>query len=163
MKYFFPVFLLAVIINISACKQSPPSADKEHHHSEIPKFDSLKAKAYGADDYGMKTYVMAFLYKGENRSTNPDTTAKMQRAHMDNIKRLSEEGKLVMAGPFLDSKDLRGIYIFDVSDTVEAAALTRTDPAIQSGWLTRKLKPWYGSAAIKELSTIHKTIAKESI
>jgi uncharacterized protein YciI len=67
---------------------------------------------------------------------------------MDNIRRLTDEGKLVLAGPFMDDGEVRGIYIFDVKTVEEAKKLTETDPAIQAGSLIIDLHPWYGSAAL---------------
>lgn len=123
-------------------------------------YDSLYAQQLGADDYGMRSYVMAFLKTGPNRSQSAEEAQKLQRAHLDNIKRLADEGKLVLAGPFLDDGKLRGIYIFAVESVEEAKALTATDPAIQAGILEMELHPWYGSAGVMEVNEIHEKIAK---
>ena len=126
-------------------------------------YDDQRAVTAGADDYGMKKYVMAFLYRGPNRDRSQEEANTLQRAHLDNITRLAQEGKLVMAGPFMDDGELRGIYIFNVDSVAEAEALTSTDPAIKAGSLRMELKPWYGSAALTELSEIHKSISKKDI
>lgn len=127
------------------------------------KFDEAKAHKYGADEYGMKTYVMAFLKKGPNRDLPQEEADKLQRAHLDNIGKMAEAGKLVVAGPFYGDGDLRGIYIFDVETIEEAQQLTETDPAIKAGSLVMELKQWYGSAALLEIGTIHSSIAKKEI
>ena len=111
----------------------------------------------------MKQYVMAFLKRGPNRDRTEEEAQKLQRAHMDNIGKLAEAGKLVLAGPFLNDGDLRGIYIFDVTTIEEAKTLTETDPAIQAGSLVMELVPWYGSAALMEVGEIHKAMAKTEI
>lgn len=123
-------------------------------------FDSARAEKLEADDYGMHRYVMAFLKAGPNQDLPKEEAADLQRAHLENIRRLAEEGSLVLAGPFMDRGDVRGIYIFDVDTVEEARALTETDPAIQAGRLAMELRPWYGSAALKELNAIHATIAR---
>ena len=115
-----------------------------------------------ADQYGMKQYVMAFLKAGPNRTNDKEKALALQKAHLENIGRMAEEGKLVLAGPFLDGGELRGIYVFDVKTVEEAQALTESDPAIQAGSLTMELHLWYGSAALKKVNNIHKTIAKEN-
>jgi len=130
---------------------------------EVLVFDSLKAAKYGADDYGMKSYVIAFLKKGPNRDIDSTEAYMLQRAHLDNIGKMAEAGKLVLAGPFYGNDDLRGIYIFDVETVEEAEALTETDPAIKAGSLVMELKQWYGSAALMEVGEIHSSIAKEEI
>lgn len=98
-------------------------------------YDSILAAELGADEYGMRRYVMAFLKSGPNRSENKEEAAKLQRAHLDNITRMAEEGKLLVAGPFLDGGEIRGIYIFAVESVEEAEELTKTDPAIKAGTL----------------------------
>ena len=93
-------------------------------------------------NYEMKTYQMVFLYKGPNRDQDSTETMRIQEGHMANIQRLGNEGKLIVAGPFLDDKDLRGIFIFDSESEVEVKALVETDPAIIAGRLRYEIHPW---------------------
>jgi len=123
-------------------------------------YDSTKSKAYGADDYGMRKYVIAFLKRGPNRTLNKDSANALQSAHMANIGKMAEAGKLVLAGPFYGNDDLRGIYIFNVQSIAEAEALTNTYPAIIAGSLVMELKEWYGSAALMAIHDLHGSIAK---
>lgn len=133
-------------------------AQGQNNHAE---YDSVLASRLGADEYGMRKYVMAFLKAGPNRSQSKEEAAKLQKAHMDNIKRMAEEGKLIVAGPFINDGDIRGIYIFDVQTVEEAGALTATDPAIQAGRLIMELHPWYGSAALMEVNSLHNRLQKK--
>ncbi|WP_258406808.1 YciI family protein [Shewanella alkalitolerans] len=126
-------------------------------------YDAELAARVGADDYGMKRYVMAMLKSGPNRSQSEEEAERLQRAHLDNIGRLAEEGKLVLAGPFLEESALRGIYIFNVTSVEEAKALTESDPAIKAGRLVMELHPWYGSAALMEVNRLHHKLAKKAI
>lgn len=123
-------------------------------------YDSLLAERLGADEYGMRQYVIAFLKKGPNRPEDPEKAQALQKKHLENIGQLAKDGKLVVAGPFLDDGALRGIYIFKVKTVEEAEELTNSDPAIQSGSLVMELHPWYGSAALVEVNTIHNKIKK---
>ncbi|MFT3701073.1 MAG: YciI family protein [Agriterribacter sp.] len=84
-------------------------------------------------------------------------------AHLKNITRLADEGKLVVAGPFMDDQPLRGIFIFNVATVEEAKKLTETDPAIKAGTLIMELHPWYGSAALMQIVSVHKKLTKKSI
>lgn len=127
------------------------------------KYDSLLAQKYGADEYGMKVFVMAFLKSGKVKSSSETERNDLQMEHLKNIIRLANEGKLVLAGPFMDNGDIRGIYIFDVKTIEEAQELTSTDPAIKAGVFEMELHLWYGSAALMELNNIHNTIQKTSI
>jgi uncharacterized protein YciI len=137
--------------------------------SSIPSFsqeqydDSLATKL-GADDYGMRKYVMAFLMRGDSVSNySPEQRSEIQAGHMANIGKMAEMGKLIVAGPFFGNDDLRGIYIFDVQTLEEAKALTETDPAIQAGVLKMDLKEWYGSAALMLLPELYPKVTKTSI
>jgi len=126
-------------------------------------FDPALAATYKADEYGMKTYVMAFLKSGtETEKYSAEERAEIQKGHMANIQRLSASGKLILAGPFIDGKEFRGIFIFDVSELEEARELTATDPAIQAGVLVMDLKKWYGSAALLAIPEIHPKIQSKS-
>jgi uncharacterized protein YciI len=160
----------AVLAIVAAC-----SGEKTEQAEEVPvadsivpvvdpyAYDSTYAAALGADEYGMKAYVMAFLKAGPNRDMDSAQAAELQRGHMDNINRMAEEGKLVLAGPFLHDGDLRGIYVFNVATVEEAEALTNTDPAIQAGSLVMELIPWYGSAALMDVNNLHKKASKIQI
>jgi len=149
--------LVTLIITVS-CSQNQR---KETLNSSY--YDSLLARKLGADKYGMKAYVMAFLKRGPNRPTDSTERANLQAAHMKNIGRLADEGKLIVAGPFLDNQEIRGIYIFNASTIEEAKTLTETDPAIQAGSLVMELHPWYGSAALIESVEIHKKLQEIDI
>lgn len=151
-----------VFILMTSCDVHLKMNASKDQNSELI-YDSIKAKKYGADDYGMKKYIIAFLKKGHNRNLDKDSAMKLQMVHLENIGRMAEEGKLVLAGPFLGSQDLRGIYIFNVESILEAEELTNSDPAIQAGSLEMELFEWYGSAALMEVNNIHKTLAKKGI
>jgi uncharacterized protein YciI len=111
----------------------------------------------------MKKYVMAFLKRGPNPSKDSVRRAELQKAHLQNISRLADEKKLIVAGPFFGDGDLRGIYIFDVPSIEEAETLTNSDPAIQTGSLEMELLEWYGPAGLLALEDIHKKLTKESV
>jgi uncharacterized protein len=165
-RLFVQLFLFAAIASISySClvpEKDKMSLKDSINVSKENGVDNDLATQLGADEYGMKMYVMAFLKKGRKRWMIDSATAnKLQKEHMDNIKRLAEEGKLVVAGPFEDNTDLRGIYIFDVKTIEEAQQLCATDPAIKAESLTMELHPWYGSAALMKVNEIHKKITKK--
>jgi len=166
-----PLFVVMLSI-LGACNTKEPKdrsasstevITKEEFEKDANDYDSLRAVQLGADEYGMRKYVMAFLKAGPNRSQDSVEAAELQRAHLDNIGRLADMGKLSVAGPFLDGTELRGIYIFNVETIEEAEELTKTDPAIKAGRLVMDLHPWYGSAALMEVNKIHKRLSKTPI
>ena len=116
-----------------------------------PNYDPVLAEQLGADDYGMKSYILVLLKTGPNPGTDPDLVQSSFRGHMANIGRMVEEGKLVVAGPLGQNENsYRGIFILDVSTMEEAEELLQTDPAIKVGLLDADLYPWYGSAALSQ-------------
>jgi len=157
MKY---LWYICVIGCLSCSQQVSKSVSDASMQDQVVGFDAELAAKVGADEYGMKSYVMAFLKRGPNRDQPQEERDNLQRAHMANINRLAKEGVLVLAGPFLDDGDLRGIYIFDVRTIDEAEALTKTDPAIQAGSLVMELHPWYGSAATMMIGEWHDRLQK---
>jgi uncharacterized protein YciI len=126
-------------------------------------YDSVLAKKLGADDYGMKPYVIAFLKRGNPGNLDSVQKKLAMEGHMKNIGRMAKEGQLVIAGPFLDKGNLAGIYIFNVKTVEEARALTATDPAVKAGIFEMELHPWYGSAALMQVTPIHYTLQKNSL
>lgn len=159
------VLIACIGLLLGFCSQpSEESVDQaENIFVEEGAYDSLLAKDWGADDYGMRKFVIAFLKKGPNRDQDSIKAAALQRAHMDNITKMAEEGKLVLAGPFFANEDYQGIYVFAVNSIEEAEELTKTDPAIEAGRLVMDLKEWYGSAALMGINEAHKKISKEDI
>ena len=116
-----------------------------------PNYDAELAKKLGADEYGMKNYVLVILKTGENKTTDKEELNRLFRGHMENIQRLVKEGKLIVAGPFGENNlTWRGLFIFDVKTVEEARELVQTDPAIKAKLFDVDLVPWYGSAALPE-------------
>lgn len=162
---------VALCLSLSACRASnpaivaptaAPAAPTADAAAQPGDFDAALARELGADEYGMRAYVVAFLKAGPNRPDTPERAAELQRAHLANITRLADAGKLVLAGPFMGAGELRGIYVFAVTTIEEAQALTASDPAIQAGSLVMELHPWYGSAALGKVNAIHDRIAAQS-
>lgn len=92
---------------------------------------------------GTMTAYLAFLVRGDKWTPDktPETEA-IQKAHLENIGRLAELKKLVVAGPFGDDGTLRGIFVFRVASLEEARSLAETDPAVKAGRLALQIHPW---------------------
>lgn len=124
-------------------------------------YDEKLAQEYGADEYGMKAYVFCILKTGSNTTATKEEKTKYFEGHMANINRLAEEGKLVVAGPFMkNERNYRGIFIFNVKTVEEAQTLVETDPAVKAKIFEVELTPWYSSAALMGISKTHDKVAK---
>jgi len=96
----------------------------------------------------IKQYWFVLLKKGNNRTQDSVASIKIQEAHMANITRLYNEGKLKVAGPFGDEGPWRGIFIFDpmaigCETKEEVKNLLKTDPAIAAGRLDYEIHSWW--------------------
>lgn len=132
--------------------------------SQNKTYDAELAKKLGADERGMKMYVLCILktgskdgeFKGKERD---DIFA----GHFANIGKLADEGKLAVAGPFgKNDRTYRGLYIFNVATVEEAEKLVVLDPAVKAGVFVSELTLWYGSAAMMTVNETHKRITKPS-
>ncbi len=128
-----------------------------------PYYDSALAAKLGADERGMKMYVMCFLKTGPLKVDDAKKRNDLMAGHFAMINRLAAEGKLIVAGPFSEGGDFRGVYLFDVKTIEEAQKFTETDPSIKEGYFRVEFLKWYGSAALMEVNGIHKKIAKIGI
>lgn len=116
-----------------------------------PEYDDLLAKKLGGDDLGMKSYIWVILKTGSNTSTDKNFINECFRGHMNNIQKLVEEGKMIIAGPMgKNEKNYRGIFVLNTKTIEEARELLKGDKALAEGILEAEYFLWYGSAALPE-------------
>ena len=106
---------------------------------------SNAAKPQSRPEDQIKQYWFVMLIRGNNRTQDSLSAAKIQEGHMANINKLYYEGKLKVAGPFGDDGNWRGVFIFDCATKEEVEKLLNTDPAVSSGRLSFEIHPWYTS------------------
>lgn len=108
-------------------------------------FAQKKEKTFQAGEYTMKQYYFVMLTKGPRRAEITDTAKinELQRGHMANIDRLAKEGKIIVAGPFGDDGNWRGIFVFDCETQEEVEKHLQTDPAIAAGRMAYEIHPWW--------------------
>jgi uncharacterized protein YciI len=125
-------------------------------------YDPELARKLGADERGMKNYVLCILKTGpKDGEIKGDERKAIFAGHFENIGRLADEGKLAVAGPFgKNEKSWRGLYVFNVATVEEAEKLVVLDPAVKAGVFVPELTPWYGSAALMVVSDTHKRLEK---
>ena len=153
----FSLRFSAALLALLLCGSFAAEAQKTN-----PRYDKALADSLGADDYGMKMYVLVLL------KTGPVTLDKQQTdslfaGHMSNMGVLVEKGKLLVAGPLKkNEQNYRGIFILNVPTIEEARTLLQTDPAVKAGLLDADLYNWYGSAALKMYLPYSDKVGKSS-
>lgn len=128
MKRYISIFFMLLFVSVCAGQQKEVKPEEQ-----------------------IRQYWFVMLLKGNNRTQDSATAAKIQEGHMANINKLYEEGKLKVAGPFGDDGNWRGIFIFDASaegckTKEDVEKLLQTDPAVSSGRLAYDIRPWWTAA-----------------
>lgn len=147
--------IAAAMITTANAQSETPAAPAE--------YDADLAQSLGADDYGMRPYVLVILKTGPAEITDDARRNELFAGHFSNMARLAEEGKLSVAGPFIEGGDMRGLYIFNVAGIDAAEELVMTDPAVAAGIFEAELTKFYGSAALLTVGDTHKKIQKKSV
>lgn len=149
--------LISAIFILFICTACLPA----NAQSEDKTFDKALADSLGADEYGMKMYVLVMLKTGTNTTESKQATDSLFAGHMQNILTLVEMKKLVVSGPLQkNEKNYRGIFILNVKTLEEAQALIYTDPAVKAKLLDADMFLWYGSAALPIYLPYHDKVQK---
>ena len=154
MKRLLAAMILCMPLGLAA---APPQAA-----SPRPALDAELARSVGADEYGMRRYVLVILKTGPHPMPAGNAREEMFKGHFANINRLASEGKLALAGPLDGVNGWRGLFILAVPGIDEARRLTETDPVISSGEMVAEYHRYYGSAALMLVNEAHARVASKS-
>ena len=159
------LFVLGAILfalSAPASAQDAPTAPTAAAPT-TPTYDAALARRLGADEMGMRRYVLVILKTGPTRVPDGEARKAMFSGHFANMERLAKEGKLALAGPFSDDPDgWRGLFLLAVDDLEEAKRLTATDPVIVTGEMVAEYHRWHGSAAAMLIPEVHDRLAKKA-
>ncbi len=109
-------------------------------------YDEIEGREF-ARSMDRAIYYLYLLKKGPTWSSDssPEIDA-LQEAHLNNLQRLREEGKLPLSGPLLDSfqvsGEIRSIGVLNASSLAEARDWISTDPMVRAGRLVVELHVW---------------------
>jgi len=96
-------------------------------------------------------YMLVFLNTNTNREALPqEEVSALQKAHIENIGRLANENKLIIAGPFNGGG---GLFILNTSSKEQAMEWLNTDAAIRANRFILELfeyKPRIGAVCVAE-------------
>lgn len=124
-------------------------------------YDADLATSLGADERGMRQYVLVILKTGPSKMPAGDARTKMFEGHFANMGKLAGEKKLVLAGPLDGKEGRRGIFVFNTPDIDTARTWVATDPVIINGEMVAEYHKFYGSAALMMVNEVHGTIEKK--
>ncbi len=167
MKAIITIILLTFIpFSCFAQQKKNIGNENKEDSSQNKEFNQKLADSLGADQYGMKNYMLIFLKTGpkDKKISDKEKRAELFKGHFANMQEMEKSGKLKLAGPFASKNSLeyRGIFLLDVKTEEEAKALLQNDPTIKAEIFSVEILPWYGSAAIPMHLKYHKKIAKEN-
>jgi uncharacterized protein YciI len=140
---------------------SGPVAAQSAQPAPAAQYDGELAKSLGADERGMRSYVLVVLKTGPKKMAEGDARTKMFQGHFANIQRLAAEKKLVLAGPFDGVDGWRGVFVFATPNIDEAKTYVATDPVIVNGEMVAEYHKFYGSAALMTVNEVHNKIQKK--
>ena len=90
----------------------------------------------------LEDLVFGILVRGPNRSQSAAEAAELQKGHLAYMDSLHKQGKLIMAGPFMEEGDWRGVVVYRVASLDEAKQLAAGDPMVKAGRLVIEARPW---------------------
>ncbi len=161
-----PAIFAQALLALSLCTaaQFPTSARAQSATEAVsnPKYDAELARQTGADDNGMKSYVLVILKTGPNKVPAGKERDEMFKGHFANMKRLAGEGKLALAGPLDGVDGWRGLFVLVTGDIEEAKKYTATDPVIIKGEMVAEYHKLYGSAALMLVNEAHGKLSKKA-
>lgn len=111
-------------------------------------YDDAQAWQDVSENFPDRTIYYVYLLKKGPTWTADDTPEidALQEAHLANMRRLGETGRLVINGPLLDSfqtsGEIRGIGVLKAESLAEAQELISTDPMVNVGRLIFELHTW---------------------
>jgi uncharacterized protein YciI len=125
-----------------------------------PVYDATLAQQTGADERGMRKYVLVILKSSAAPVPAGPERDAMFKGHFANMERLAALGKLVLAGPLDKVDGWRGLFVFAVEDIDEARKLVDTDPVVAQGEMVAEYHRYYGSAALMLVNDLHQRLQK---
>lgn len=156
-RYF--ILSLGLILVLTNAVFSQVVDDKQKVAAN-PRYDSELAKKTGANEMGMRSFILVLLKSSGKPVPAGKERDEMFAGHFANMKKNAAEGKLVLAGPLDGVDGMRGLFVFAVENIDDAKKLTETDPVISKGEMVAHYHKFYGNAGIMLLNEMYEKITK---
>lgn len=101
---------------------------------------------------GEADYTLVYLTTGPaSAGHTKEQKQEIFAGHMANMKRLADEGSLLIAGPFGKARNpkWRGIFVMNTGDTAKATEIVSTDPGVSSQEFAPIFVPMRASEALR--------------
>ncbi len=141
---------------------STPALAQDAAATPSPDYDAALAQKTGADEHGMRKYVLVILKTSPTPVPKGPERDEMFKGHFANMNRLAEAGILAVAGPLDGVDGWRGLFILAVDTIEEAKQHVATDPVISKGEMVAEYHTHYGSAALMLVNEGHRKVAKKN-
>jgi uncharacterized protein YciI len=128
MAKLLPVLLLAVFLTFVIARFTSKALKTTATEEPVQKTESKK-------------YWMVMLRSNINRQQDPAANSQLRDAHINSVRNLAKEGKLIVASPFTENEELQDVIIVECKDSLEVVDLLQQDPAIAAGWLKAEIRP----------------------
>ncbi|WP_299394330.1 YciI family protein [uncultured Gelidibacter sp.] len=162
------VCVLSVLFVLTSCSEKYRKIDKDDVTISSERLDSvvavpktktqlrkdLIAKGYKIfdvidektnDTIIMQQYFMAFLKSGPTKIQNEEESKRLQKLHLEHLKKMYDMGYADISGPFGDVGDILGITIYNVPTLKMADSLANADPLVKAGGLEIEIHPWWAA------------------
>ena len=91
----------------------------------------------------LETFYMCLLKRGPNWTAEESPeNIKLQNLHQQNLSELMGSGQLLLAGPFADGDDTRGMAIFKANSLEEVQSFMSDDALVKAGHLVLEWYTW---------------------
>lgn len=116
-------------------------------NQSAPPQDQPATRPTAAPPAQFDSYHLVMLLRGDNPPVlNAGQSQQLQSEHLGHLKKMADEGHMLVAGPFAQQSDdrLRGMCLYDASLSREKVReLAEADPAVLAGRLKVEVMEWY--------------------
>ena len=155
------LYLIITSVLVSSCivyqkgENGKPGSQGKNADETVTTQEKNKklADSLGADERGMKTYMLVNLKTGLKDAEITDKTQRSElfKGHFSNMEAMEKAGKLKLAGPFATKNNLqyRGIFLIDAKTEEEVKTLLQGDPTIKNGIFEVEILPWWSGCCVE--------------
>ncbi len=98
---------------------------------------------WAGQKYTMQQYFIVFLKSGPASREDREKIAALQKAHLEYLGGLYQQGIINLNGPTGGPGEIRGFSVYNVATKEEAERLAGEDPMVKAGLLVIEVHPWW--------------------